>query len=152
MRTLLALATLLAMPASGFASGGLSCEVDDDVLKLEVPRGVTRGMGSPVFNFGAKAEILDTKAPVHLRSVEFGASNLPQYWLDQTTLNLLLYRETEDDLPHGYVEITIQAQPRADEDGVYSGAFSMTVYDVGAAASAEPLRIEHAGEVSCFVE
>jgi hypothetical protein len=153
MRAIFAATALLFSATAASASGGLSCEVDDAVLKLQVQSGVTRGMGSPVFQFKADAEVLDKKAPEHLRKMSFEGSHLAQYWLDTYALNLLLYRETEGDLPHGYVEITIKTQPNDEEEGSYAGDYELTVWDVGPDGSTqEPLRVSHAGKVSCFVE
>ncbi|HTV68679.1 MAG TPA: hypothetical protein VMF90_09090 [Rhizobiaceae bacterium] len=153
MRFIIAATALLLSAVAASASGGLSCEIDDAVLKLDVQSGVTRGMGSPVFNFQATADVLDKKAPEHLRKTSFTDEHLPQYWSDAYSLNLLLYRETVGDLPHGYVEITIKTQPNDEEEGSYAGDYELTVWDVGPEGSTqEPLRVSHAGKVTCFVE
>lgn len=154
MRSIVTAALLLLVSATAAsASGGLSCEVDDAVLKLSVQSGVTHGMGSPVFNFQATAAVLDKKAPEHLRRTSFTDEHLPQYWADAYALNLHLYRETVGDLPHGFVEITIKTRPNDEEEGSFTGDYELTVWDVGPDGSTEePLKVSHAGKVSCFSE
>jgi hypothetical protein len=153
MRSIIAGTVLLLSSHMAFASGGLWCDIDDEVLKLSVESGVTHGMGGPVFNFRAVADVKSDKAPKHLKHTEFSSDHLPQYWLDNYALNLGLYRETEGDLPHGYVSITIKTQPNDEEEGSYAGNYELTVWDVGAEGSTEEsLKVSHAGKVTCGAE
>jgi hypothetical protein len=153
MRSIIAGTVLLLASQMAFASGGLWCDIDDEVLKLTVESGVTHGMGGPVFNFRARAEVKSEEAPKHLKITEFTEEHLPQYWLDNYALNLSLYRETVGDLPHGYVSITIKTQPNDEEEGSYAGDYELTVWDVGPEGSTEePLKVSHAGKVMCGSE
>lgn len=151
MRYLLASCALLLFSSNALASGGLSCDSEvDDPARILIQSGMTRGMGSPLFDFKGSVAIADKKAPEDLRKVEFAQAHVPQFWIDQNTLNLLLYREREGDRPHGYVEISIQTQPRDSEEGTYGGSYELTVWD--ATGEDDPLEVKLSGPISCFVE
>lgn len=154
MRFILAALSLVLTASAASASGGIGCEASDTAVKLTIQSGVTRGMGSPLFQFQAEAEVLDPKAPEHLRKTAYTDENVSQYWLDGESLKMVLYRETEGDLPHGYVMVTIltTTSDNPDDEGIYNGEYQLSVYDVGTDSAAEPLQIEHNGTVSCFVE
>ena len=151
MRCLLAACAIFFLSGAAMASGGLSCDSEADApARILIESGMTRGMGSPLFNFKGSVAIADTSVAQDLRKMEFGQEHVPQYWLDRTSLNLLLYRERVGDKPHGYVEITIQTQPRDDEDGVYGGSYELTVFDT--TGGGDPKEVKLSGPISCFVE
>ncbi len=151
MRQMLACASLLLFSTGAFASGGLSCDSEaDSPARIRVESGMTRGMGSPLFNFKGSVVIADAKAPEDLRKVEFEQAHVPQFWIDRNTLNILMYREREGDKPHGYVEISIQTQPRDDEEGTFGGNYELTVWDT--TGEGDPLEVKLTGPISCFVE
>ncbi|MBX3578825.1 MAG: hypothetical protein KF723_16635 [Rhizobiaceae bacterium] len=154
MRFILAALALALTASAASASGGIGCEASDKAVKLTIQSGVTRGMGSPLFQFQAQADVLDPKAPKHLQQTAYTDENVSQYWLDGESLKMVLYRETEGDLPHGYVMVTIltTTSDNPDDEGIYKGEYFISLYDVGTDASAEALQIEHSGTVSCFVE
>lgn len=134
-----------AGPAS--ASGGLSCQADDDKVALSIESGVTRGMGGPVFNFRAQATVKSNDIAEDLRATSFEQKHLPQYWFGDGELRMVLYREREGDKPHGYVEITVSTN-EAEES--YEGMYSLSVFDVPASGGQKELKAE--GPLSCFVE
>jgi len=141
-----------AMLAAGptFASGGLSCEVEDKAVKLLVESGVTRGMGGPVFNFRGTLEVLDEAVAGDFRRISFDQAHLPQYWLDGDELRLLLYREREGDKPHGYVHFVIET--KSVDEGSYEGTYGLTVFDTTGDTTGEGKTVAHEGAVSCMVE
>lgn len=145
---------LVALAASGggaLASGGVSCEADDKNLTLSIESGVTRSMGSPVFNFRAEAALKLAKTPADMKTTAFEQANLAQYWLDGKDLRLVLYREREGDKPHGYVEITVLTKAKGEEDeGTYEGTYELTVFD--GTGDGDPLMLDAKGKVSCFSE
>jgi len=67
------------------ASGGLSCEAKGKQATLQVESGVTRGMGSPLFNFRGSAQIAARAVAPDLRKIAFSQENVAQYWLDEGT-------------------------------------------------------------------
>ena len=148
---LLGLMFLAAGSGVAAASGGLSCEADDRTLTLSIESGVTRGMGSPVFNFRAEATLKLAKTPVDMKTTTFEQANLAQYWLDGKNLRLVLYREREGDKPHGYVEITVLTKAKGEEDeGAYEGTYELTVFD--GTGDGDPLQLDAKGKVECFAE
>ena len=141
-------ASLAAMPA--FASGGISCESEGGAAAVVIESGVTRGMGSPVFNFRASTEITDMSVADDLRKLDFDGEHLAQYWLDGQELKMVLYRERVGDAPHGYVEVVVLT--KAGEEGSYDGSYTLTAFDMANDTSGEGKTVTLEGTVSCFVE
>lgn len=150
MRLVLCAGLFIAGVVPAFASGGLSCEAEDGSAKIAVESGVTRGMGSPVFNFRGSAEVSDKTIAEDLRTTTFTDEHLAQYWLDSEDLRLVLYREREGDKPHGYVEITVLTKAEGDE-GSYAGTYALTVFD-GTGDDPEGKTVKFEGKIGCFVE
>lgn len=152
MRFLTTCLALLLTSGSALASGGLSCDSEEDApARILIESGMTRGMGSPLFDFKGSVAIADKAIAEDLRKVTFDQEHLPQYWLDMTSLRLLLYRERVGDKPHGYVEIAIYTQPRDSEDGVYGGNYTITVFDMTGDTTGEGKTVKVEGPISCFV-
>lgn len=147
MRLVIMLALIVASAGSAAASGGLSCDVEDKAARISVESGVTRGMGSPVFNFRASVQVLDPAVSEDLRKTGFDGP--VQYWLDNRNLRLVLYREREGDKPHGYVELTILTEAGDDDEGVYGGDYKLAVFDY-ATGTDQSWAFE--GKIGCFVE
>src|SRR5262245_12517196 len=108
MRSTIAFAVLLSAVTSASASGGISCNAEDQSAKFVIESGVTHGLGGPLFNFRATLEIVDKNVAKDLRRIEFSQSQVPQYWLDNKSLKLLLYYERANDKPFGSIELTIE--------------------------------------------
>jgi hypothetical protein len=148
MRLATAIVMLLSAAGSAAASGGLSCDVEDEDVRVAVQSGVTRGMGSPIFQFKGTLEILDKAVTEDLRKTEFEGAHVAQYWLDEQGLRLLLYRERAGDKPHGYVELTILTQA-GDDEGLYGGSYKLSVFDY---ATGKDQSWNFEAPISCFVE
>jgi len=110
---------------------------------------MTRGMGSPVFNFRGTVEIKSKDVAADLRTVEFDGAHLAQYWSEDDQLNLVIYREREGDKPHGYVQIVIRT--KGDEEGL-NGRYDLTVFDGVDDATPEGKTYTASGKVECMVE
>ena len=151
MRQFLGFATLLIAASPAIASGGLSCAADDEKAKFMIESGVTRGLGSPVFNFRGEINILDKAVADDLRKTSFDGTHLAQYWLDGANLNLHLYRERQGDKPHGYVDLVITTQP-GDDGGSFHGGYELSVFDMTGDTTGEGRTISASGTLSCFVE
>lgn len=139
---------LAAGPA--VASGGLTCGAKDGAVKLTIESGVTRGMGSPVFDLRGEIEIFDKAVATDLRRTSFEGSHLAQYWLDGEELRMIVYREREPDKPHGYVEVIIKT--KSGEDGDYIGQYSVTVFDMAGATGGDGKTFNYSGRATCLVE
>ena len=113
---------------TAMASGGLWCTIDDANLKMTVESGVTRGMGGPLFNFKASAEVLAGNVAPDFRKIVLD-DKLVHSWLEGGDTRLLFYTEREGDKPHGYVSITIKtlADPE-DEDVEAKGTYELTYF------------------------
>jgi hypothetical protein len=150
MRSMVVVACKLAATVPAMASGGLGCNAEDQSVKLLIESGVTRGMGSPIFNFRARLEILGKNVAEDLRKIEFSQEHVAQYWLDAQSLKLLLYRERDAGKPHGLVELTIDT--RADDEGSYVGPYRLTVFDTAGDTTGEGKTVNLEGKADCFAE
>ena len=152
MRGVVALgAAAVGLMAAGeaAASGGFSCEADDAQARIMIQSGVTHGMGSPVFNFRAEAEVKGGEVADDLRKTDFGDEHLAQYWLGDGELKLVLYRERDGDKAHGSVEIVVRT--KLDEEGGAKGTYEVSTFDVPADGG-DAKESRATGEVSCSVE
>jgi hypothetical protein len=140
----IALLALLVPAAPAHASGGLWCNVDDANVKLDVESGVTRGMGSPFFNFRASAELKDKRVMPEFRTLDLG-TKLVHSWVNGGT-KLSFYTEIEKDNAVYSAEIvidTVQGEEEGDDAGTY------TIVTYGEAKDGEDGRVELTGPVIC---
>ncbi|MBL8581744.1 MAG: hypothetical protein JNL61_05880 [Rhizobiaceae bacterium] len=140
----------LAIAGPVQASGGLNCEAKDKAAELSISSGITRGMGSPLFNFNGDVRVAGKKVAADLARTTFGDDHVAQYWLDGEDLRLVLYRERDAGKPHGYVEVTILANA-AGEENTFAGDYAITIYD-GVDGTSEGRTVNLGGRVDCFVE
>ncbi|MGF7005674.1 hypothetical protein [Aminobacter sp. BE322] len=150
MRAIMTAMSILLAAGPAVASGGLSCGAKDEAVKLTIESGVTRGMGSPVFDFRGEIEILDNAVAQDLRRMSFDKAHLAQYWLDGEELRLIVYREREADKPHGYVEVMVRT--KSGDEGDYIGQYSVTVFDMADATGGEGKTFNFSGRATCLVE
>ena len=135
--------------ADASASGGLSCHADDTFAAITIESGVTRGMGSPVFNFRGTSVIRDDAVAGDLRSLAYDGEHLAQYWLDRDELRVLIYRERAEG-DHGFVEIEVRTS--MDEEGFFKGSYQLTAFDMAGDTTGEGRTVKGDGPVECFVE
>jgi hypothetical protein len=145
----IAIIATLASVIGAHASGGFGCDADDGNVSFLFESGVTRGMGSPVFNFRGSVDIKSQEVAEDLRKVEFDGAHLAQYWSEDGQLNLVIYREREGDKPHGYVQVVIRT--KGDEEG-YAGSYDLTVFDGVDDATPEGKTYSATGKVECILE
>jgi len=148
-RELFLLLGILAISSNAHASGGFGCDADDKNVSFLFESGVTRGMGSPVFNFRGAVEIKAKEVAADLRNVEFDGAHLAQYWSEDGQLNLVIYREREGDKPHGYVQVVIRT--KGDEEGM-KGRYELTVFDGVDDETPEGRTFSATGKVECIME
>jgi hypothetical protein len=85
MRFLTTCVALFLMSGNALASGGLSCDSEEDApARIVIEAGMTRGMGSPIFSFKGSVTIADPAVAEDLRKLKFDQQHVPQYWLDMT--------------------------------------------------------------------
>lgn len=148
-RLSIATAISLILAASAHASGGFGCDADDRHVSFLFESGITRGMGSPVFNFRGHVKIKAKDVAADLRTLEFDGAHLAQYWSEDGQLNLVIYREREGDKPHGYVQIVIRT--KGDEEGL-KGRYELTAFDGVDDATPEGKSYAASGKVECMIE
>jgi len=145
----IAIIAVLASGVGAHASGGFGCDAEDKNVSFLFESGMTRGMGSPVFNFRGTAEIKAEEVAGDLRKTGFDGAHLAQYWSEDGQLNLVIYREREGDKPHGYVQFVIRT--KGDEEG-YKGRYELTVFDGVDDATPEGKTYSASGKVECILE
>ena len=148
-RITIALLPFLVLVTGAQASGGFGCDAKDENVEFLFESGVTRGMGSPVFNFRGTVEIKAKEVADDLRNMEFDGAHLAQYWSEDGQLNLVIYREREGDKPHGYVQVVIRT--KGDEEGL-NGGYELTVFDGVDDATPEGKSYTASGKVECIME
>ena len=148
-RIAIALMFSLPLTSGALASGGFGCDADDANVAFLFESGVTRGMGSPVFNFRGEATVKSGEVAEDLRTTSFDGAHLAQYWSEDGQLNLVIYRERDGDKPHGYVQIVIRT--KGDEEG-HSGSYELTVFDGVSDATPEGKTYSASGKVECILE
>jgi len=137
-----ALLFMLAGGLPAMASGGIACDAKDDQAAIAISSAVTRGMGSPLFNFTGSLKTHLNGIGEDLRSLSYEKDNVVQWWLDGEQLNLLLYVERQDE-PFGSTELSITT--RAVDEGAYEGEYAVVSYDAD-------VRAEVTGKISCMAE
>lgn len=150
MRFMIAFACCLAA-SSAAASGGLSCHAEDGHVEIAINSGITRGMGSALFAFGADVEVKDQRVRPELRQMHFERDHVPQYWLEGGALMLRLYRETEGNEPHAFVQMLVRTQ-LDDNHEELRGDYAIQVYDTETVSHDQAHVVELAGAITCFVE
>jgi hypothetical protein len=150
MRALIAAALAsFALVTPAFASGGLWCNVDDANWKFDVESGMTRGMGSPFFNFRASAVIKDKRVLQEFRSLDL-AGKLVHSWVNGET-KLSFYTEIDKNDAIYSLEIVIDTKPVDEEsDGEYAGTYQIVTYDP--TAKDADSRLELTGPITCGSE
>ena len=126
------------------ATGGFSCSVDDQHLKLDAQSAFSHGLGERLVNFRAEAEVLDARAPAGLRTLKLDEGSLVHSWLYGSDLKLRLYRETETG-PHGFIEIIVETHAPGEDDTDYEGTYRLVIF------VAEGEEMVFNGKASCSV-
>lgn len=124
-------ATLLCVPAA-MATGTLDCYVDDEGTMIGVHGIVPYGNSATLLQVEAE---IDAKMPgisADLAETSFSSDHQIQFWLDDLSLNVMLYREREvAALPFGATKLTIKTtRTNNDEEGVYRGRYDVLVYEM----------------------
>ncbi|MBD9371179.1 hypothetical protein IB238_00820 [Rhizobium sp. ARZ01] len=135
---------ILTSASSAYATGGFACEIDDANLRLEVESGFGHGMGAPLLNFAGQLTLSPTIAPKELEKVSLNGDNLPHHWLHYDELRLLIYVETQGDLPFSSAEIVIMTKT-GEEGMTYEGQYTLWLFS----ASRPTETIERHGKAKC---
>ena len=136
------------MPA--FATGTLDCVADDASAAIDVHGIVPDGMGAPLMQVEAEitAELLGVATD--LGTTRFEREHQVQYWLDDVSLNVLLYKERVGDGQFGSTTLVIKtARSDADEEGTYAGTYDIEGYEVPAGGG-DSIVVHKTGAIDCF--
>ncbi len=152
MRHLILLFALsLAFAAPAHASGGMSCEAADKSLSFSVGSGLSRG-GGMFLNMKADLRIHRTDVPRDLRQLVLSGEDITQRWLHGRDLKLRFYRERDNKLPHGYVDLVVEARETKNDESSYRGSYQLSVYSLPSEQASEGKRVILRGNVTCSVE
>ncbi|HEX2840006.1 hypothetical protein [Hyphomicrobium sp.] len=147
----LGLAALLVGFSPARASGNFLCEIDDQALKFSVESTFSHGLGEVFTDFRGHLSVALKDAPEDFTSIEIGAEQLSHHWFAGPDLKLHIYKERIADAPHGYVELIVETRQSKDDETSYSGAYKLTVFDVGKSSTTEGRTLKAEGNVSCSV-
>ncbi|MBI1622478.1 hypothetical protein [Aquamicrobium zhengzhouense] len=148
MRLILAAMIAALSGGTAMASGGVTCDFEDEKAQISINGGVTRGMGGALFSFAGEANIKDADIAKDLQATTFDRSHVAQYWLDEDGLKLKLYRERDGDLPHGFVEVTVTSPT----DGETQGSYRVEIYDMTNPSEGEAEIASYSGHITCLAE
>ena len=130
-----------------FATGALWCNAEDQSVQFDIRSGMTRlrGPGRGFFNFSADLEIRQTLVSKDLRHLRLNENHLRQTWLIALALKLdLFYRGARN----GHdVDVELLVETTRNKEGVYLGAYQLTVLDPRVQRYGEPLELH--GKASC---
>ena len=141
--------TLLSAPPA-MATGTLDCYVDDGGTIIGVHGIVPYGHSATLLQVEAEVEATMQGISADLARTTFSSSHQIQFWLDDLSLNVMLYREREDsNLPFSATKLTIKTtRTNTDDEGAYRGRYDLLVYEMpkGADVAGEA----HAqGDIEC---
>ncbi len=148
---ILSFALTLAIVAPAQASGGLSCEAKDKSLTFSVGSSLSRG-GGMFLNIQADLEIHRTEVPRDLRQLALSGEDITQRWLHGRDLKLRFYRERDNKLPHGYIDLVVEAREAKNDESSYRGSYVLSVYSLPSEQASEGKRVTLRGNVTCSVE
>lgn len=135
---------LVGFAAPAHASGGMWCNVDDANWKFDVESGVTRGMGYPLFNLKATAELKDKRVMPEFRKIDL-KDKLVHSWVYGET-KLYFYTEIEKANTIYSTDIIIDTKAGEDE-GDYAGTYTIITYSDD--KTVEDGRLEVSGPITC---
>lgn len=134
----------LALAAPAQASGALWCSVDDANWTFDVESGVTHGLGGPLFNLRASAELKDKRVMPELRKLEL-KDKLVHSWVYGET-KLYFYSEIEKTGNIYSADIIIDTKAGEDES---ESTGTYTVITSNEAKPGEDGRVELTGPITC---
>ena len=137
--------TLLFSPAAQ-ASGGLWCTIEDHNLSMTVESGVTHGLGSPLFNFRAAAELKAEGIAPDFRKLTLD-DKLVHHWLDNDESRLSFYIEREQG-EYGSVEIVIETAGDP-EEGDLPGTYQVAYFESARQTAGNDGYLRFEGKASC---
>jgi hypothetical protein len=141
-----ALSVRLFLGPAAHASGGLWCTIDDEHLAMTVESGVTHGLGSPLFNFQASAELKGDGIAADFRNLSLD-DKLVHHWLDSDETRLSFYAERADG-DFGSVEIVIETMGDA-EEGDLPGTYQLSYFEAARQKDDDDGYLRFEGKVSC---
>ena len=123
--------TLLSAPPA-MATGTLDCYVDDDGTMIGLHGIVPYGNSATLMQVEAEVQAKMPDVSADLAETSFSGDHQIQFWLDDLSLNVMLYREREDaGLPFGATTLTIKTtRTNNDEEGVYSGRYDVLAFEM----------------------
>lgn len=138
-------ATLLLSPAAR-ASGGVWCTIDDENLSMTVESGVTHGLGNPLFNFKASAELKAQGIAPDFRQLTLD-DKLVHHWLDNDETRLSFYTEREQG---EFASLDIVIETAGDpEEGDLPGTYQIAYFEFARQKDDDDGTLRFTGKVSC---
>lgn len=143
-------AALVIMSLPAAATGGFSCTIDDANLRLEAGAATGRGMGAPIIELTAKADIKLEGTPADFATLDLDKA-LVHHWLAYPDLRLHFYHERTGTQPHASVEIIIQTTSAASDEVSYEGQYSLEIFQAAPPAGmvTEDGMTKASGKVVC---
>lgn len=133
----------LTFASNAFATGGFTCSVDDQNIKLDVAGTLSRSIPG-AFNIQGSLEFKkDELKNLNIAKIE----ELPEFWLNKGQLNVRVYKETTEG-DFASADLVIQTTMK-NEDGEFEGSYELNTY-IGDAQDQTTKVLQ--GAIKCSVE
>lgn len=144
----LAAGFIVASTSLAHATGGLSCEIDDDNLRFSFAAVKSHGRGDQIFDIKVLADIKVAGVPQGLRKPDLAKpDNLVHSWVYEDEARLLFYKEARD-TTGGLGTVTLVILTKAsDEPGLNKGEYWLSI-----SVPDKDKPIELTGKVVCDIE
>jgi hypothetical protein len=146
LTTLVGLA-LLAGSSPAWATATLVCDASLKTLDFSIMGIVPDSQGSPLLQVRGEVNAYPEGVVPAPAQVVLSDGNRTQYWLDDASLKLGFY--VESDAPFRSAELTIETQVRKDDPAYFDGTFRFESY--AAVVGGEPVEVKNEGKVVCSV-
>jgi hypothetical protein len=141
-------AAIACTPATAFATGGLSCSIDDKNVSLTFESVFSYSDIGGLFQIRGELESKDKRTYKTLQKFALDGSELKQQWFRGNDLKLMIYRETEGDgVPFASVKLIIEANKPPEEEFEYSGKYALTIEPAVEGGVSEAFTTE--GKITC---
>lgn len=148
-RALTSFTILLSMLGSARATGGLSCQADDQSILFLSTSTVARSLAARLLDFQARMDIRLKDAPDDMKTIMLNDEHLAHHWIHDSDTKLKIHWERQKN-PYGYVELVIETSDKPGQESS-RGTYHLRIHSMRE-GPLEPLELEAHGDAVCEFE
>lgn len=150
---LIALIGLASVAGSSpaWATATLFCEASLKTLDFSIIGIVPDSQGSPLLQVRGEVNAYPEGVVPRPAQVVLNDASRTQYWLDDESLNLIFYLESETAAVFNSAELTIKTHVRVDDTSYFDGTFHFESYQGSVGGEGMPVEVKNEGKVVCSV-